>query len=189
MKTETMLSKKVLLSVALFGFVLVTPALAQDEAAVEIRVSAIVEGTLVSSRVQPGEQVKKSQVMMELDSREHELQLQIAKAQAQAAEGGIMVRQAELEAAKTRLKLAKLPGTSKTGLKTAELAMKVAEGNLRKAEASRAAAQTEVDLRHLYLQRCRIVAPISGKVKKVTARMGEFVSKKQVVVVIERDDS
>ena len=71
---------------------------------------------------------------------------------------------------------------------SAQAAVKIAEGYLEKAKSSAAAAEMEVELRQLYLSRSRILAPVSGTVKQVNALPGEFVPRRKIVVVNERDD-
>lgn len=164
-------------------------AKSKGKAASVLRISATVEGTVIETKVSTGDTVEKGQILLQLESQEQEVRLQIAQAMRKAAEAEHMVKRGELEAAEARVARLKEGATKPAQVQAAETALKIGKARLMKSEASMAAAQMEISLCQLQLARTRILAPVSGKVKRLTTQMGEFVSKKQVVVLIVRDDS
>ena len=168
----------------------------------DVRVATEVAGRVVESQIVEGRKVRRGDLLLRLDDAE--LKLQQARAQAEVASLRSQrdASKAELQLWRHHRKTAELNlgryrELEKTGaattrrLEEAENTAKEAAGRVAALEAQVAsleartvAAQRELDLVALKIQKTRVVAPISATVLVKAAEVGEFLQPGSIVAVL-----
>jgi len=164
-------------------------------------------GIVDEINVKAGDRLKKGQVVLQLDNRKAQSELDVAKAKYDAAmvkaDDTINIRYAEAAAATAKGELARneksnrdVPGSvpmakiEELQLKCIEttLAIEKAKHDLKTAQAEAAAALAEVHAGQVMLELYKITSPIDGEVVEVRAHKGEAVQPAQPVIQIIRRD-
>jgi membrane fusion protein, multidrug efflux system len=136
----------------------------------DVRLSARLGGTLVKKRVAVGSRVVQGELLLQLDSREADAQLQLAearKAEAEVAQEDAALREARVRALGDKASGAELDG--------ARLA-------LQRSKALLDAARSQVALAALQLEHHSVHAPFAGEVAEIIPDLGEFVPPGQSVL-------
>jgi RND family efflux transporter MFP subunit len=130
-----------------------------------VNVMARADGYLTDIKFQPGQLVKKDQVLFTIDNRSYKAALDVAK-------GQLLQAQARADRlTKEHTRIGKLIGT---GAATQEEFERVA-GDLAEAKATIAAAQAGVDAAQLNLDFTEVRAPIDGRVGRQLVTVGNLV--------------
>lgn len=128
--------------------------------------AAEVNAVVAAVRTDVGELVRAGDVLVELDRRDFQLQLDAAE----AALSSTRARQAEARAKLERAqRLSKAQYVSDDELLTRETAVAVSSADILNAEAQVAIAQRQ-------LEKCAILAPFDGVVQERTAQQGAYVT-------------
>lgn len=143
--------------------------------AVEITLSAEVAGRVVAvaSGFAVGGFFEAGEALVELDSRDHELALE--KARAGLAEAEVRLQREEAEAAAAREEWEAVRGTG------APSALVMRLPQLAEARAMVASARAGVRLAELDVERCFLRAPFAGRVREKSVDVGQYVGRAQVV--------
>lgn len=133
-----------------------------NDSLIAAEVNAVVAGV----RVDVGEVVRAGDLLIELDRRDFQLQLDAA----QAALASSRAREAEARAKLERaLSLSKAQYISEDELLTRETALAVSSADILNAEAQVAIARRQLD-------KCSVLAPFDGVVQKRMAQQGAYVT-------------
>jgi HlyD family secretion protein len=149
-----------------------------------VEVSAEVRGTIqkLGPASESGAEVKKGDVLAEIDPRRYQAELTEAKASVQEAEANLKVARVEVSSAEREVERAKrLKGTG--GISQAEFDVilehgEVAKGHLAVAEAKLARTSAALTRCQLDLEACTIRAPIDGVILDRRASVGNTASDK-----------
>jgi RND family efflux transporter MFP subunit len=129
-----------------------------------IKINARTTGIVKSIRVEPGQRVKKGDILIEMDGVSQKLQVDKAKAIVKSLRPVLDTAQLELERAQ---ELFGRDSLSLVDLKNAENALAQAEGNYE-------AAQADSKLADYYLNHSIIRSPIDGRVLEVHVNQSQF---------------
>ena len=156
----------------------------------QVDVGAQVSGQILKLYVNTGDDVKKGQLLCEIDPKIQETALKTAKAQVDIIDAQISSKQAELK--KLRLeydrqkRLVKLDATSKQDMEVSEASDQVALASLKELNAQRAKAQLNVDDAITNLGYTKILAPMDGTVYATVVTEGQTVNANQTTPTILR---
>lgn len=156
----------------------------------QVDVGAQVSGQILKLYVNTGEDVKKGQLLCEIDPKIQETALKTAKAQVEIIDAQISSKQAELK--KLRLeydrqkRLVKLDATSKQDMEVSEASYQMALASLKELNAQRAKAQLSVDDAITNLGYTKILAPMDGTVYATVVTEGQTVNANQTTPTILR---
>lgn len=145
----------------------------------KIELSSDETGAIAELMVEEGQIVKQNDVVAKLDSRVHEIQLEIASKVAnstsqQRAAGNTLKKR---RAITRRLELLKQQGhASDSEIIRADLEMSIAEANYFNSVEESAVREIEMRRAQVQLDRRTIRAPFNGFIAKVARREGEFLS-------------
>ena len=138
----------------------------------QARLSSRTEGLVSELAVDAGSEVSKDDVLMTLDTRLAEIELDLIEAEIEAAE-------VELEDAKRRVEevaeLVKKGGFPKSQAESLEAAVRIRSAELKRLQVRRAAQQERIE-RH------KLVAPFSGVIGRKLTEAGEWVDTGNPVV-------
>ena len=144
----------------------------RTEAASRVELRARVTGYLVKTLVKAGAEVKKGDVLFEIDSRNYRAELDRAEAAVKVAEARLKLAEANHKRAKT-LHDRKSISQEEFDRTTAEQVL--AEGEVLVAKAVRALAQLNLDF-------TRVLAPIDGRVGRLTVAPGNLVEADKTIL-------
>lgn len=156
----------------------------------QVDVGAQVSGQILKLYVNTGDDVKKGQLLCEIDPKIQETALKTAKAQVDIIDAQISSKQAELK--KLRLeydrqkRLVKLDATSKQDMEVSEASYQMALASLKELNAQRAKAQLNVDDAITNLGYTKILAPMDGTVYATVVTEGQTVNANQTTPTILR---
>ncbi len=131
---------------------------------VEVKISANISAEIIGLYVREGDQVKKGQLLVELDRTKYLAAVDRAQSTKKAREANLLQAQSVY---KRTLDLYRQNLTSQADLEKAEADLKLAEGQLEQAEADLKQAQDDLTKTKLY-------APMDGTVTKVNKEVGEI---------------
>jgi len=152
------------------------------QALTETRLVADISGRVVavSPNIRAGGVFKKGDILAKIDSRDFEVELDIAISQAADIEVKYIQELAQAElAAKEWNKIPESKAARKLALREPQLAA---------AKASLQAEKSRVKRARLNLQRTEVVAPFDGKVLEQLIDIGEFVTPSQTIASIYSND-
>lgn len=156
----------------------------------QVDIGAQVSGQILKLYVNTGDDVKKGQLLCEIDPKIQETALKTAKAQVDIIDAQISSKQAELK--KLRLeydrqkRLVKLDATSKQDMEVSEASYQMALASLKELNAQRAKAQLNVDDAITNLGYTKILAPMDGTVYATVVTEGQTVNANQTTPTILR---
>lgn len=156
----------------------------------QVDVGVQVSGQILKLYVNTGDDVKKGQLLCEIDPKIQETALKTAKAQVDIIDAQISSKQAELK--KLRLeydrqkRLVKLDATSKQDMEVSEASYQMALASLKELNAQRAKAQLNVDDAITNLGYTKILAPMDGTVYATVVTEGQTVNANQTTPTILR---
>lgn len=128
--------------------------------------NARVSGVISAVKVQPGQRVKKGQVLIELDATPQRARLKKAKALEQSLQPETEIAELELEKASELFDSDSL----------SQVALQNAQNQLAKAQGAYQAAQADSALAQYQLEQTRLTSPVDGRVLKIHRSVAEFVN-------------
>ena len=140
--------------------------------AVDIR--ARVTGYLVQLPFKEGAEVKKDDLLFEIDPRPYQAQLDQAR-------GQVTLYQAQLKLAKTTYARYKALSASEPGA-VSKQELDVYQAQMEQAEASVKAFQASMEVYKLNLSFCRVTSPIDGQVSRYYLTLGNLVNQDQTLL-------
>ena len=150
------------------------------EASSLVSVGAEVSGRIKSLNVALGDNVKTGDVIAQIDSLNQENAVKAAEASLANVEAQQAIQQANLAQARVGLERAQKLNPEKlisdADLQAADLAVQIAEGELKAIAAQILQATLSVDSAKLNLDRTKIVAPSDGTVVAVAVEVGQSVN-------------
>lgn len=150
------------------------------EASSLVSVGAEVSGRIKSLNVALGDDVKTGDVIAQIDSLNQENAVKAAEASLANVEAQQAIQQANLAQARVGLERAQKLNPEKlisdADLQAADLAVQIAEGELKAIAAQILQANLSVDSAKLNLDRTKIVAPSDGTVVAVAVEVGQSVN-------------
>ncbi len=164
-------------------------------------------GTIISVMVKEGERVKKGQILIEIDSRDLQAELQAARAALDEANSAIGAAESTVTSARGEKDLAEAtfkryqPLVGKGSVtphefdevsakqKIADAELNRAEENLRAARARKAAALAKVSSAETLLGYTKILAPFDGVVTAKSGEMGALASPGVPLITVEQSGS
>ncbi|MEM9493216.1 MAG: efflux RND transporter periplasmic adaptor subunit, partial [Myxococcota bacterium] len=150
----------------------------ESSASIESRLSFKVAGTVRRVAVKVGDQVKKDQLIAEIDRTDYQLQLQ--QAQAQAASARAQERNAKASYERVE-KMYESESASRSDLDAARASYQTARANV-------SSAGQQVQLARQQLSYTRLTAPIAGSIAQVPVEPNENVASGQTVVLLTAGD-
>ncbi|SAI65764.1 HlyD family secretion protein [Bordetella ansorpii] len=150
------------------------------EAVRQVSVGAQATGQLKSLKVQLGDQVKRGQLVAEIDDLTQQNDLRTAQATINARRADLRakqasLRQAELSFRRQREMLA-ADASSREDYETAEATLNVTRAEIASLQAQIVQAEVEVDTAKVNLGYTRIVSPIDGTVVAVVTKEGQTIN-------------
>lgn len=130
-----------------------------------VEVRARVSGLIVATPFQEGASVQKGDLLVEIDARPYQAELEAAVAAVAQA-----VAQQDIAKIESN-RIEDLPAESRTPFERDQAA-----ATMRQAEAVLAAARANVELARLNLEWCRVTAPISGRISRKYVTAGNLVT-------------
>jgi RND family efflux transporter MFP subunit len=148
------------------------------EPAAQVDLRARVTGYLIKA-AEPGTEVKKGDVLFEIDSRVYRAELDRAEAAVKLAEARLKLADANHTRAK---KLLGVKGISQEEFDRALAEHAVAEAEVRAAQAGRVSARLNLDF-------TRVLAPIAGRIGRLNAQPGNLVKADETTLatLVSRD--
>lgn len=131
-----------------------------------VRITPMVSGTLTAIKVQPGQIVKKGQLLFVIDQRQAQIEIANAKANLQAAEAQMNTAKLEMESNGNLFQ---------KGI-VSDYMYKTAQDAYNRAVAAVAQAKAAVSAAKLNLDYCNVTSPVSGIVGAVPVELGQMVS-------------
>lgn len=168
----------------------------------EVRVSAEVSGRVIESGLREGTTVSAGDVLVRLDATESRARLAKAQAEVEALEQSVLRARSELRLARHHLQTAekdlrRLQTLRRQGsvspqqlshaedrFRETDAAVKAGAAGLREVQARLAAAQQEVRVLKIALQKTVIRAPVDGSVLTKSIEMGELAVPGRTVAVL-----
>lgn len=142
-----------------------------------VEVGAQVSGQIVTLSVEPGHQVEKDQLLVEIDARLQQATVDAGRAELAAQKAQLASRQAEATLAKQQYnrqqKLVKQGATREKDLQTAVAEWKIAEANIDELNARIEQTASRLKGDEAQLGYTRIYAPMAGTVLSVDAKRGQ----------------
>lgn len=154
----------------------------------QVSVGAQVSGQVKLLSVKLGDQIKKGQLIAQIDPITQEITLKnnqaaVANLQAQKKVNEANLQLAQAQAARMRV-LLKDQAVSKTDADTAEATLKVSAANVAASDAQIQQAQLQVSNAQEYLGYTRITAPMDGTVVAIVTEQGQTVNANQTAPTI-----
>lgn len=153
-----------------------------------VSVGAQVSGQVTSLKVELGQQVKRGDLIAEIDSQPQQNALRTAQAQVDNARAQRLQAEATLTettlAFERQKQMLAADATSRADYETARAALKTAQGQLAALDAQIAQASVSVETARVNLGYTRIVAPIDGTVVAIVTQEGQTVNANQAAPTI-----
>lgn len=137
------------------------------ESAESVDIRARVQGFLESTNFQPGQRVKKGDLLFEIDKRQYE-------AAVERAEAAVRAQEAALEGADNDARLARELADQRAGPEI-DAVIKAAKRDVAKADLAQAKA--ELTDAKLNVEYCKVTAPIDGRITKSMVDVGNLVGR------------
>ena len=131
---------------------------------VEVKISANVSGEIIGLYVKEGDDVKKGDLLIELDRKRYEAAAERAKSNLKSADASLKKANSEYKRA---VDLSKQNLISAAEMESADANLLLAESNLEQAQANLDQAEDD-------LSKTRIYSPIDGTVSKLNKELGEI---------------
>jgi len=131
---------------------------------VEVKISANVSGEIIGLYVKEGDDVKKGDLLVELDRKRYEAAAERAKSNLKSADASLKKANSEYKRA---VDLSKQNLISAAEMESADANLLLAESNLEQAQANLDQAEDD-------LSKTRIYSPIDGTVSKLNKELGEI---------------
>lgn len=145
-----------------------------------LEVGVFVSGIISEVRVNEGDKVNKGDVLMVIDKRSAEADLEMRKKELESAQANVKIAQAQLDDEEDLLKrYNNLKGgvaISITRQQRQMFAVRRAKAQLEQAQANLESSKTMLANAGVTLNKHTVTAPISGEILKVRVRAGEFAS-------------
>ncbi|WP_410211157.1 efflux RND transporter periplasmic adaptor subunit [Aquirhabdus sp.] len=158
------------------------------QAAQQVSVGAQVSGQVKNLSVKLGDDVKKGQLIAQIDSTTQQITLKNNQAAVANLEAQKLVNQANLELAQVQADRMKVllhdQAVSKTEADTATSTLKVSKANIAAVDAQIEQAQLQVNNAQEYLGYTRITAPMDGTVVAIVTEQGQTVNANQTAPTI-----
>ncbi|AXI02718.1 macrolide transporter subunit MacA [Aquirhabdus parva] len=158
------------------------------QAAQQVSVGAQVSGQVKKLSVKLGDDVKKGQLIAQIDSTTQQITLKNNQAAVANLEAQKLVNQANLELAQVQADRMKVllhdQAVSKTEADTATSTLKVSKANIAAIDAQIEQAQLQVNNAQEYLGYTRITAPMDGTVVAIVTEQGQTVNANQTAPTI-----
>lgn len=158
----------------------VIAATGKMDAIERVNVGAQVSGQVKKLYIKAGDNVRKGQLIAEIDDQPQRSDLRNAQAALSVAQADLQTRQATLvrqQAQFQRLQqMVKTNAVSRQDFDTAAEAWRIAQAELTAQQARVIQAQIEVDKKQLDLGYTRIMAPIDGTVVAIVTKQGQTVN-------------
>ncbi len=155
-----------------------------------VNVGAQVSGQVKKLYIKAGDNVRKGQLIAEIDDQPQRSDLRNAQAALSVAQADLQTRQATLvrqQAQFQRLQqMVKTNAVSRQDFDTAAEAWRIAQAELTAQQARVIQAQIEVDKKQLDLGYTRIMAPIDGTVVAIVTKQGQTVNAVQSAPTIAK---
>ena len=171
-----------------------------------VSVSARVSGNIVAVHVKDNQHVPQGELLVEVDPRDYQIDLERAEAALRAAQADEQKAAADVEAARATWvqqdqdlrrneELARQGAVTEQALEHSRAAATTAQANLNAQEknvasvrAKTAVAKVTVDAARLQLSYAQVRAPQAGFVTKKTVEVGDYVNVGQPLLVIVTDE-
>lgn len=131
-----------------------------------VKITPMVSGILTAIKVQPGQIVKKGQLLFVIDQRQAQIEISNAKANLQAAEAQMNTAKLEMESNANLFQ---------KGI-VSDYMYKTAQDAYNRSVAAVAQAKAAVSAAKLSLDYCNVTSPVSGIVGAVPVELGQMVS-------------
>ncbi|WP_215801110.1 efflux RND transporter periplasmic adaptor subunit [Pantoea dispersa] len=168
----------------------VIAATGKMDAIERVNVGAQVSGQVKKLYIKAGDNVRKGQLIAEIDDQPQRSDLRNAQAALSVAQADLQTRQATLvrqQAQFQRLQqMVKTNAVSRQDFDTAAEAWRIAQAELTAQQARVIQAQIEVDKKQLDLGYTRIMAPIDGTVVAIVTKQGQTVNAVQSAPTIAK---
>ena len=168
----------------------VIAATGKMDAIERVNVGAQVSGQVKKLYIKAGDNVRKGQLIAEIDDQPQRSDLRNAQAALSVAQADLQTRQATLvrqQAQFQRLQqIVKTNAVSRQDFDTAAEAWRIAQAELTAQQARVIQAQIEVDKKQLDLGYTRIMAPIDGTVVAIVTKQGQTVNAVQSAPTIAK---
>lgn len=168
----------------------VIAATGKMDAIERVNVGAQVSGQVKKLYIKAGDNVRKGQLIAEIDDQPQRSDLRNAQAALSVAQADLQTRQATLvrqQAQFQRLQqMVKTNAVSRQDFDTAAEAWRIAQAELTAQQARMIQAQIEVDKKQLDLGYTRIMAPIDGTVVAIVTKQGQTVNAVQSAPTIAK---
>jgi multidrug efflux system membrane fusion protein len=142
------------------------------EAAESVKVASRVTGYLTKVAFKEGSNVKKGDLLFEIDSRPYQAQVEQAEAELRLNEARLKLAETEYERAKELVKTAAVSQAELTKVQAAQ----------QQAQASLEAAKANLVAQQLTLGFCKIVSPIDGRAGRSNLTPGNLVKQDETVL-------
>ena len=154
----------------------------------QVNIGAQVNGQIKALYVQPGEQVKKGDLLVEIDPVLQLNNLRKAQASLAGVDARIRLKQQQIKYDAVELKrqqqMFKMDGVSQADVDSAGLALETTRQELDVLQNERQQALLEVDSAEANVSYTRITAPIDGTVLHIVARTGQTIVSAQTSPVL-----
>jgi macrolide-specific efflux system membrane fusion protein len=154
----------------------------------QVSVGAQVSGQVKTLYVKLGDQIKKGQLIAQIDPITQQITLKNNQAAVANLEAQKLVNQANLQLARAQASrmqvLLKDQAVSKTDADTAQATLKVSEANVAASDAQIQQAQLQVDNAQEVIGYTRITAPMDGTVVAIVTEQGQTVNANQTAPTI-----
>jgi macrolide-specific efflux system membrane fusion protein len=153
-----------------------------------VTVGAQASGKIIELNAVIGQQVKKGDLIAQIDPVTQQNDLNIARARLSTYEAQLESRKVALKIAQTKYdrekKLKKTDATSRAALEDAENALAAARASLKEMESQVLQQQIQVDTAETNLGYTKIIAPLDGTIVSVPVKAGQTVNANQTTPTI-----
>ncbi|EJN09133.1 HlyD family secretion protein [Herbaspirillum sp. YR522] len=158
-----------------------------------VNIAPDVSGQVVALPVRDNQQVRKGDLLMEIDPARYQLALQQADAAVAARNAELDVRRADVEARRSELNMRRAQARRRADMDAlvvsrearedagsqvtaADAQMQAAQAQLKSAQAQYQAAVSQRDTARLNLERTKVYAPVDGYITNLNVRSGDYAS-------------
>jgi len=153
-----------------------------------VTVGAQASGKIIELHAVIGQQVKKGELIAQIDPTTQQNDLDIARARLSTYQAQLESRKVALKIAQTKFdrerKLKKTDATSRAALEDAENTLAAAKASLKEMESQVLQQQIQVDTAETNLGYTKIVAPLDGTIVSVPVKEGQTVNANQTTPTI-----